>query len=121
MIIAYILGKYEEKINKGFFSWVEIIEGGIFEFLQRLVLTDLRPQLFHKIKEDKNKYKLLNEWIYKQIEPIISPLGNDFCKKFHKYFIYQTENLNKKVLSAAHFYEKRWGQVHNKGVLTLQV
>ena len=41
MIIAYFLGKFEEN-TKGFI-WIEIIEGGIFELLQRLVITDLKP------------------------------------------------------------------------------
>ena len=44
MIIAYFLGKFEEN-TKGF-NWIEIIEGGIFELLQRLVITDLKPRYF---------------------------------------------------------------------------
>ena len=44
MIIAYMLGKFEED-NKDF-RWIDIIEGGLFEFLQRLVITDLKPQVY---------------------------------------------------------------------------
>ncbi len=39
MIIAYVLGKFEEETPG--FDWVEVIEGGIFELLQRVVITDL--------------------------------------------------------------------------------
>lgn len=106
MVIAFFLGKFEEETSG--FSWIDIIEGGIFELLQRLVITDLKPPIFYKIKADKAKYKLLNEWVYKEIEPIISPLGKDFCRRFKTYFHNSTGNINKKVLSASHFYATKW-------------
>ena len=58
MIIAYFLAKFEESRNE--FNWLEIIDGGLFEFLQRLVITDLKPQIFDRIKQDRKKYKELN-------------------------------------------------------------
>ena len=108
MIIAYVLGKFEDEKNNKDFNWIEVIEGGIFEFLQRLIVTDLKPQLFHKIKEDRDKYRQLNDWVYKQIEETISPLGNNFCKKFKDNLSSSEENLNRKILSAAHFYATKW-------------
>ncbi len=106
MIIAYILGKYEQG-NKAF-SWIDVIEGGIFEFLQRLVITDLKPQIFYKIKEDPSQYKKLNEWVHQQLKPVISPLGEDFGRRFKHYFSDTRENVNKRVLAAAHFYATKW-------------
>ena len=46
MVIAYFSGKFEE--DKTDFSWIEVIEGGMFGFLQRLVITDIKPQIFYK-------------------------------------------------------------------------
>ena len=106
MVTAFFLGKFEEKTPG--FSWKEVIEGGIFELLQRLVITDLKPPIFYKIKEDRGKYKKLNEWVYKEIEPIISPLGKDFCRRFREYFNNSRGNINKKILSASHFYATKW-------------
>ena len=106
MVTAYILGKFEEE-NPAF-NWMEIIEGGLFEFLQRIILTDLKPQIFHKIKEDRSKYEQLNKWVYDQLAPIISPLGEAFCSRFQAYFQDQEENINKRILSAAHFYATKW-------------
>ena len=106
MVIAFFLGKFEEDTSG--FNWIEIIEGGIFELLQRLVITDLKPPIFYKIKADRAKYKLLNEWVYKEIEPIISPLGKDFCRRFKAYFHNSGNNINRKILSAAHFYATKW-------------
>lgn len=108
MIIAYILGKYEDEENNDDFDWIEIIEGGIFEFLQRIVVTDLKPQLFHKIKEDQAKYTKLNDWVYKEIDPIIAPIGNGFRERFKNHLSDTEENLNKRILNAAHFYATKW-------------
>ncbi|MEK6622910.1 MAG: hypothetical protein AABZ13_10540 [Planctomycetota bacterium] len=83
MVIAYFLGKFEEG-DPGF-RWLDIIEGGIFELLQRIVITDLKPPIFYKIKADAEKYRRLNEWVYQELECIISPLGADFCKSFRGY------------------------------------
>ncbi|MDH4231430.1 MAG: HD domain-containing protein [Nitrospirota bacterium] len=106
MVIVFFLGKFEESTPG--FSWIEVIEGGIFELLQRLVITDLKPPIFYKIKEDREKYKKLNDWVYKEIEPIISPLGKDFCRRFKAYFHNSAGSINKKILSASHFYATKW-------------
>ncbi len=106
MVIAYFLGKFEEE-DQGF-RWIDIIEGGIFELLQRIVITDLKPPIFYKIKEDADKYKRLNEWVYKELESIISPVEPDFCKKFQGYFLKSDDTLNKRILNAAHFYATKW-------------
>ncbi|MBA4390108.1 MAG: hydrolase [Syntrophus sp. (in: bacteria)] len=106
MTIAYFLGKFEEQTAG--FSWLEIIEGGLFEFLERLVITDLKPQIFNRIKEDKNKYAELNKWVFKKLEPIIVPLGNDFTERFQHYFTNTDNTINKRIINAAHFYATRW-------------
>lgn len=106
MMLAYFLGKFEEE-QRGF-DWIEIIEGGIFEFLQRLVITDLKPQIFYKIKEDKTKYRELNAWVFNKLKPVISPLGDAFCNKFMNYFADSPDTLNRKILRAAHFYATKW-------------
>lgn len=106
MLIAYFLGKFDE--DSKVFSWIEIIEGGIFELLQRLVITDLKPPIFYKIKADPIKYRQLNEYVYRELESIISPLGNNFCRKFKDYFTNSKENLNQRILAAAHFYATKW-------------
>ena len=108
MIITYVLGKWEEENQHPDFDWIQIIEGGIFEFLQRIILTDLKPPLFHKIKENREKYKQLNEWVYGKIGSVITSLGEGFCKRFKEYLMNHEKNVNSKVISAAHFYATKW-------------
>ena len=40
-IIAYFIAKLEDDIN-----FTHLIEAGIFEFLRRVVVTDIRPDVF---------------------------------------------------------------------------
>ncbi len=102
MFIAFFLGKFQE--NDPGFDWTEIIEGGIFELLQRIVLTDLKPHIFYMIKNDKNKYAQLNEWVYKQLKPVLDCLDKDFHDKFVNHFKKQDDTVNKRILSASHIY-----------------
>jgi putative hydrolase of HD superfamily len=106
MVIAYFLGKFEE--GSSGFDWIAIIEGGIFEFLQRLVLTDLKPQIFYKIKEDRDKYKQLNAWVFSELKSFISPLGEEFSERFRNYFSDPKDDINRRILGAAHFYATKW-------------
>ena len=110
MIIAYMLGKFEEENKSNGPDWIEVIEGGIFELLQRIVVTDLKPQLFHEIEKNKIKYKKLNEWVYKEMEAFISPIHSNFCERFKNYLLNwdPDKNLNQKILRAAHYYASRW-------------
>ncbi len=106
MVIAYILGKFED--GNPDFNWIEVIEGGLFEFLQRIILTDLKPQIIYKIKQDQSKYNKLNDWVYDQLGSIISPLGEGFGSRFRDYFKDPKENVNRRILNASHFYATKW-------------
>jgi len=106
MIIAYFVGKFEE--NRKGFSWLEVIEGGTFELLQRIVLTDLKPPILYRIKQDADKYRQLNEWVCAQLEPYIRPFNSDLWQRFRTYLCDAEDSLNRRVLTAAHFYATSW-------------
>ncbi len=106
MIIAYVLGKFEE--NDARFSWIDIIEGGFFEFLERLVITDLKPQIFDRIREDRSRYARLKEWTFMRLEPILATMGTHVCRRFRDYFGSDEETLGRRILRAAHLYATRW-------------
>jgi len=91
MIVAYVLGKCEQDTGTRGINWIKIIEAGLFEFLQRIVLTDIKPPLFHAIKEDSEKYRKLNKWVYSK-----------------NYLTGDTEDINRKIIGAAHFYVTKW-------------
>ncbi|MFZ7102737.1 MAG: HD domain-containing protein [Peptococcaceae bacterium] len=106
MFIAYFLGKFAE--DHADFNWSEVIEGALFELLQRIVITDIKPPVFYKIKDNVEKYKKLNEYVYNKLQTLITPLGPDFCARFENYFTQEEDNINKRILGAAHNYASMW-------------
>lgn len=108
MIIAYVLARIEEDKGNKNIDWSEIIEAGIFEYLQRTELTDLKPPLFHRIKGNRQKYIRLNQWAYDRLETIIAPIGKDFSLRFKNYLFSKERNVNRRIISAAHFYATKW-------------
>jgi len=107
MIVAWFLARVEEDRGTPL-SWTRLIEGGIFELFQRIVITDLKPQIFYKIKADTKKYRQLNEWVYGELRPLISPLGKAFCRRYQDHFLEGEEGVEQRILNAAHYYATRW-------------
>jgi putative hydrolase of HD superfamily len=100
MVAAYVLGKCEEDCGNKEIDWIEIIEAGFFEYLQRIILTDLKPPLFYEIKQNREKYARLNQWVYKRIYPVIKDLGEAFCLRFKNYIMensYEREDKSSSV------------------------
>jgi len=123
MIAAYVLCKCHEKETGQAADWIKIIEYGLFEYLQRIILTDLKPPLFYEIKKDRKKYRQLNQWVYKRVFPFIECMGEKFCRDFQTYIVetgpekqktagqekdYQSKDIWRQIIGAAHFYITKW-------------
>lgn len=106
MIVAYFLGQFSQENPD--FDWMELIEGGIFDLCQRLVITDIKPPVFYKIREDREKYRRLNEFVIREMETYLTPLGDDFFDRFKNYLFRKENNSTHRVLEAAHNYASRW-------------
>lgn len=59
MMILYVLAKYEEQDHQAKLNWRVLIEGGIFEFLHRIVLTDIKPPVFHELMRVHGKNSIV--------------------------------------------------------------
>ena len=82
-----------------------IVEGGMFDYLYRLVITDIKPPVFYRIKENPEDYRTLTNWVLAQLKPRISPLGEPFMERMGAYLM-QAEDagLARRILHAAHLY-----------------
>ncbi len=102
-IIAYFLGKLENNTDMK-----ALIEAGIFEFLRRIVVTDIRPDVFRTIL--KKKRKELNAWVVKILEDIIGDIEEGkFLDRFIKYI--EDESFWKRerfILKAASYLSTKW-------------
>ncbi|MCJ7666616.1 MAG: HD domain-containing protein, partial [Actinobacteria bacterium] len=114
MIVAYILGRCEEDLNSAGagngkqIDWITVIETGIFEFLKRIILTDLKPPLIYRIKENRDKYRKLNQWVFDRIYPYLEYLGKDFTERLRDHLFREKEVLETRIVNAAHFNITEW-------------
>ncbi|MGJ0298674.1 HD domain-containing protein [Aliarcobacter cryaerophilus] len=102
-IIAYFIAKLEDDIN-----FTHLIEAGIFEFLRRVVVTDIRPDVFRKALQQKSKE--INTWVVSKLKSSIENIENgNFLQKFEEFL--NDRNMYKKerfILKAASYLSTKW-------------
>lgn len=102
-IIAYFIAKLENDIN-----YTHLIEAGIFEFLRRVVVTDIRPDVFRKALQKKSKE--INSWVISKLTPSLKDIDDgNFLQKFEEYLsnseMYKKERF---ILKAASYLATKW-------------
>jgi putative hydrolase of HD superfamily len=107
MIIAWVLGRSEEDDGRAV-DWTALIEGGIFEFLYRVVVTDIRPPVFHKLMQDRETREQLGDWVYRRLEDDLKSLSEGFAERFREYHRGRTPLPENRILRAAHFLATKW-------------
>ncbi|MDR2179309.1 MAG: HD domain-containing protein [Synergistaceae bacterium] len=107
MVIAWVLGKHEEDQGQAI-DWSSLIEGGIFEFLHRVVVTDIRPPVFHKLMEDKETRDQLNGWVCQKLEGDLVHISPSFAQRFREYHRCPASSPERSILRAAHYLATKW-------------
>ncbi|WP_295698191.1 HD domain-containing protein [Helicobacter mastomyrinus] len=103
IVIAYILAKYEE--NRGVsIDWERLILQFCFEFFERIVLTDIKPPVFHQLRRSHNKE--LVEFVYAQLQDELS--NYEFFPLMKEYLISSKDNIERQILKASHYYASKW-------------
>jgi putative hydrolase of HD superfamily len=102
-IIAYFIAKHEEDVN-----YTHLIEAGIFEFFRRVVVTDIRPDVFRKAL--KKKGKEINSWVVEKLGDSLGSIDDgNFLQKFEDYLsndqMYKKERF---ILQAASYLSTKW-------------
>ena len=109
MIMAWVVARYEGEVRGKAIDWNSLIEGGIFEFLHRVVLTDIKPPVFHKLMEDPEQREKLNSWVADKLAPDLDRLSPDFTGRFREYLLHDgPPSLERKCLKAAHYLATKW-------------
>ena len=104
MVYAYVLAKCE---GEGNYDPLKLLEGGIFEFLQRIVLTDIKPPVYHLLMKEKGEQ--INRWVLEQLAGQLECLKGDFYSKMSRYFLESDyAKKEKEILKAAHYYATKW-------------
>ncbi len=115
MITAFLLYRLqcrnlskEESLKLG----EELIEGCLFDYFYRLVTTDIKPPVFYRIRENKEHFEQLTDWVLSELEPIVRPAGEVFWNKLvayhHNAYQQEEESLAQRILNAAHLFASKW-------------
>ncbi|MDR1733052.1 MAG: HD domain-containing protein [Synergistaceae bacterium] len=108
MVIAWVLARHEEDSGR-LLNWIELIEGGIFEFLHRVVVTDIRPPVFHRLMENRETRQQLNDWVCEKLERDLCSLSESLVRRFRDYHRGSDEiSPERRVLRAAHYLATKW-------------
>jgi putative hydrolase of HD superfamily len=106
VLIAYVLAKFEQSQRQQSIQWLDIIEGAMFEFLHRVTLTDIKPQVFHRMMRQKGEQ--LNAWVFDKLTPCMAADHPDLFERFKNYFIQSSSAIEKKILQASHYLATQW-------------
>ena len=86
----------------------ELIEGALFDYFYRLVVTDIKPPIFYQIKNNREQYKKLTEHVFRELQPTLVPLGS-FWERFKTWHTKPETHLTaRRILDAAHMFASQW-------------
>ena len=107
MIYAFILARIEESDHRVKIDWQALIEGGFFEMLHRIVLTDIKPPVYHKLMAEKGEQ--LNLWVMENVKDRVMEIEGNFSDKMKRYYTLDANaTLEKRILKAAHYLATNW-------------
>lgn len=87
----------------------DIIEGGLFDYFYRLVITDIKPPVFYKIKENPAHYAQLTQYVREQLDPAVHSLDEGFWQRMCAYHQQGgSTSLARRILDASHMFASRW-------------
>ena len=104
--IAWVLGKYEETETGAKLDWTKIIEHSLFSFIQRSAMTDLKPQVFHRIVSERSEE--VNRYVVKCFDENVPDADPEFRSRLEKYLMSEKRSKEDDIIKAAHYLATRW-------------
>ncbi|MCE3046775.1 HD domain-containing protein [Helicobacter kayseriensis] len=104
MLIAYFLASYEEHTRNIQIDWEKLILYFCFEFFERMVLTDIKPPVFHKLQ--KHHRNELADFVVQELHLELAPFG--MLEDLESYLKSPPKCIETEILRASHFYASKW-------------
>lgn len=103
--IAWVLGRYEEDAGNPV-DWPTVISHTLYSFIQRVALTDLKPQVFHRIVAEKTPE--VNAYVLQEFDRNVPAAGPVFRQQLADYLAAPKAAREDAVIRAAHYLATRW-------------
>lgn len=104
IVIAYLLAHFEQLENQRTIDFERLILQFCYEFFERIILTDIKPPVFHKLVKHHNK--ALVDFVCVQLEENLRGFG--FLESMQEYLYGGVDNIEKEILKASHYYASKW-------------
>ncbi|MBE6517374.1 MAG: HD domain-containing protein [Thermoplasmata archaeon] len=104
--IAWVLGKSWESTTGESIDWRRLIEHSVFSLIERCVMTDIKPPLFHRIKVEKASE--MADFVMSEVHRIVPRLDLDFAKRLDSYLRSKNDTREDELLRAAHYMATHW-------------
>lgn len=104
-MIAWYIAKTEEYNGKTI-QWKSLIEKCLYSFIQRSVLTDLKPQVFHKVVLEKKKE--VNDFVISEFDRLVPDCNSEFRSNFIAYLRSENDSVEDAIIRAAHYLATKW-------------
>ena len=85
-----------------------IIGGALCDYFYRLIITDIKPPVFYRIRENPEHHRRLTEYVLKRLDPVLSPLGPFRQAMLDWHGDPAGHGLAGRILDAAQLYASRW-------------
>lgn len=112
MIVAWILCLLNsEKLDmkERLLLQQEVVERALFDYFFRLVITDIKPPVYYRIKKNPAHYRDLAEWVINELAPVLSGADAGFWERFKAHTLApDKDDLAAHILDAAHHYASGW-------------
>lgn len=103
---AYVLAKSNKDCG-GETDMCKLIEGLIFEYIHRIILTDIKPPIYHKLIAQKGAE--INKWVIEQTFDEMKDINEDFAQRMVLYFTDDNYSKEEKIIiKFAHYLATRW-------------
>ncbi len=103
MFFAYVLSMCE---GDGV-DMLKLIEGGIFEFFHRSILTDIKPPIYHRLMSQKGTQ--IDEWVLDVLREDMEKIGGGFYERMCRYYTDKDyAGLEKQILKASNYLTSNW-------------
>ncbi len=105
--IAYVVGRFEEHLRGVSLDWDYLIRGLIFEALQRSVLTDIKPQIFHRLLRERSGE--LSAFVLEELRDDMEGFSADLRGRFERYLKGEdVKERERRIIRASHFLATYW-------------
>jgi putative hydrolase of HD superfamily len=105
-MIAFLLARYEED-NGEQIDWIALIEGLIFEYFPRVVLTDIKAPFFHRLMAGHGD--AIRRHVKDRMSEELESWDGAFASRFYSHLFETGEfSLENRILDASHYLASQW-------------